>query len=132
MNGIYAVYFTGTAGSGYAVFVMKDGVIPLNKNNAMMNVEENVVHFVVGICSGMYGRGHCVHEPVEGSGQPYLSRKIKPVQAFDFGFQVCRVAVVDDYVVGGAQALRLSDLCPDDLFDLLRGHLIALHDPLHA
>ena len=27
MNGIYAVYFTGVAGSGHAVFIMKDGVI---------------------------------------------------------------------------------------------------------
>ena len=27
MNGIYAMYFTGVAGSGHAVFVMKDGII---------------------------------------------------------------------------------------------------------
>ena len=27
MNGIYAMYFTGAAGSGHAVFVMKDSVI---------------------------------------------------------------------------------------------------------
>lgn len=27
MDGIYAMYYTGTAGSGHAVFTMKDGVI---------------------------------------------------------------------------------------------------------
>ena len=27
MSGIYAVFFTGVAGSGYAVFIMKDGII---------------------------------------------------------------------------------------------------------
>lgn len=27
MNGIYAMYFTGVAGSGHAVFVMADGVV---------------------------------------------------------------------------------------------------------
>ena len=27
MNGIYVMYYTGVAGSGYTVFVMKDGVI---------------------------------------------------------------------------------------------------------
>ena len=27
MNGIYAMYFTGTAGYGHALFVMKDGLI---------------------------------------------------------------------------------------------------------
>lgn len=27
MNGIYAMYFTGTAGAGHAVLVLKDGVI---------------------------------------------------------------------------------------------------------
>jgi len=27
MSGFYAMYYTGTAGSGFAVFIMKDGVI---------------------------------------------------------------------------------------------------------
>jgi hypothetical protein len=27
MTGIYAMYFTGSAGSGHAVFVMKDGIV---------------------------------------------------------------------------------------------------------